>query len=1065
MLKNQLYPFIESYINKYLWGFTKDQFEIGVTNGNIILNNLNFRPDTFNNFCNEKNFPFWLKFGQIKNVNITCSLMNIIGEKPLLITIENIILILIPSYKYIKIDHSKNPINKIDYIKEKRKINIFDNNLKIDNDENLIDKIIKNVYKFYNSKKYSLNLDIKNFQIKFEDDNLINPDGNFCFGLSIKEILINLSTEGLLKNYSFNINNLSFYFDNSQNVILIPSSILVENIDNLNKYYALIQKYNFDNLISNSKSENLLNIISNFSFKGNIGNKKIGKLEDIIIKQESSEIVYLNIYFMNNLEISIFPQMLQTLIYLRNFIENFEILKYSILYRSSGKLNHILYLINYVYLIRRMKKIKKENMVKKEYNRYMALYGYDKINRINEKTIGDDIIINKNKKINILSYPIFGIDYKNINLTPEEPNEDEEIVNLINKKRLNFIFKMIIPEFNFNLCNLHLVKCFSMNLNLFEINCQISNLIFEFKIQISNIKLSNEENFKTYEKEIPKFQYNLNKKKVENEINKNSNENNKNDIYKEINQRVNYFKAGLKESSLYNQSKEVQDSNVKLYKENSRYLRKMKILTETLNIPRDTNKTSNILKNNPSSNLYFKQNHNYYNINMTKKGNSLNKFREIRPGNFISRILGDANNSNLINNMILRNNKSQSNLRRNQQNKNLSNLINDYNTQKNNILNNSFNNINNDNSILDSSFHSNNIAPLYRGMINNNLNNSNINNSNVSFINQNNQSQSQNISKTPNEIFSLPFIFISSENKNNLIYLHYIKHLRNKEIDTLKINIPNIRINFFKEYFLSIFSVLLEYHINIFKKRKNKTEYLINFLTQKIHYHKALYLVRKHINETISNEVNINNGYCYNQIYYDYIKKVYNKYPIMIDDFETFVSNYLFSYYFSSNLEIDFNYSNFDFIFYKHNNNKLYNHQIFAHSKIQKIDFKIFYSLSYIYLKLFDFEMEVTEYDGVYDMILFIKMEIKNKLSILQKYFTKAFTEIRNEEDIDDLIIQLKNKDNNIEIDTERNININYQKYKIEIIKKKDSSNSKVPRILSKDETNYTSSLIEMKKD
>ena len=102
MLKNQLYPFIESYINKYLWGFTKDQFEIGVTNGNLILNNLNFRPDTFNNFCNEKNFPFWLKFGQIKNVNITCSLMNIIGEKPLLITIENIILILIPSYKYNK---------------------------------------------------------------------------------------------------------------------------------------------------------------------------------------------------------------------------------------------------------------------------------------------------------------------------------------------------------------------------------------------------------------------------------------------------------------------------------------------------------------------------------------------------------------------------------------------------------------------------------------------------------------------------------------------------------------------------------------------------------------------------------------------------------------------------------------------------------------------------------------------------------------------------------------------------------------------------------------------------
>ena len=82
MIKNQLYLYIESYINKYLWGFTKEQLDIGVINGDISLNDLNIRPDTFNDYCNEKNLPFWLKFGKIKNVKMTCSLMNIIGEKP-----------------------------------------------------------------------------------------------------------------------------------------------------------------------------------------------------------------------------------------------------------------------------------------------------------------------------------------------------------------------------------------------------------------------------------------------------------------------------------------------------------------------------------------------------------------------------------------------------------------------------------------------------------------------------------------------------------------------------------------------------------------------------------------------------------------------------------------------------------------------------------------------------------------------------------------------------------------------------------------------------------------------
>ena len=215
----------------------------------------------------------------------------------------------------------------------------------------------------------------------------------------------------------------------------------------------------------------------------------------------------------------------------------------------------------------------------------------------------------------------------------------------------------------------------------------------------------------------------------------------------------------------------------------------MKILTDTLRIARDTSKTPNTLKNYPSRNAYSKQNQ-YYSINMPRKGNNINNFREFRPGSFLTKILGE-NNDNLIENIMHRN-RSQSNIRRVKQNNALSKIINDYNTQKINMMNGSFinNNVN-----LDSSFNSNNIAPLYRCPMNNNVNNSVLNNSNVSFINQNNQSHSA--SKTPNEIYSLPFVLINGENTNNLIIFHFITHLREKEMDNLKINIINIKINFF----------------------------------------------------------------------------------------------------------------------------------------------------------------------------------------------------------------------------------------------------------------------------
>ncbi len=142
MIKNQLYPYIERYINELLYGFTKEQFDIGVMNGEIKLDKLNFRPDGVNKLLDDKNRSFWLKAGFINKIYIGCSLMNFIGEKPLDVLIEDIDIILTPSYKWIiknldsfltenseqiKTGYDPNENNSMNIFE--RKVNIVDNSV------------------------------------------------------------------------------------------------------------------------------------------------------------------------------------------------------------------------------------------------------------------------------------------------------------------------------------------------------------------------------------------------------------------------------------------------------------------------------------------------------------------------------------------------------------------------------------------------------------------------------------------------------------------------------------------------------------------------------------------------------------------------------------------------------------------------------------------------------------------------------------------------------------------------------------------------------------------------
>ena len=142
MLKNKLYPYVEKYINEYLYGFTKEQLDVGLTNGTISLEYLNLRPDKVNSKLDEKNLPIWLKAGLISKISVGLSLMNFIGEQPLDVTIDGIDVIVTPSYKWIiknlesfieenethiKDYYDPNENNSIDIFT--KKVNIFDNSI------------------------------------------------------------------------------------------------------------------------------------------------------------------------------------------------------------------------------------------------------------------------------------------------------------------------------------------------------------------------------------------------------------------------------------------------------------------------------------------------------------------------------------------------------------------------------------------------------------------------------------------------------------------------------------------------------------------------------------------------------------------------------------------------------------------------------------------------------------------------------------------------------------------------------------------------------------------------
>ena len=366
MLKHQLYPLIEKYIQEYLHGFTKKQFEIAISKGELKFQYLNLRPDTINKKMDEKNIPFWLKAGLIKKINIGCSVMNIIGEIPLELKIDGFDIIINPSYKIIlqNLDFEEKYNKKLKFFGEfinlkmkspididfKSKTENFDKSIfepikELFKDKTIISNIInilyEKCYKFYFLKNVPMSIKIKNIHIRIEDDFFINYHDNIALGIRIDNIDIKLGKKGNMKKNSIQISKLDIYWEN-QAKILIPSNFLYSlYIDGQlqESYYSQLQDIKFQNF---NYQRNTKFIIENFNSTINFGTKIVNNTKNIDIFNIKNKpcILYIQVST-NEININIWPELIEILYNFKQFTEKFKIIDKIKEYRPKQKPSNI----------------------------------------------------------------------------------------------------------------------------------------------------------------------------------------------------------------------------------------------------------------------------------------------------------------------------------------------------------------------------------------------------------------------------------------------------------------------------------------------------------------------------------------------------------------------------------------------------------------------------------------------------------------------------------------------------------------------------------------------------
>ena len=1072
MIKNQLYPYIESYINEFLYGFTKEQLDVGVMNGQIKLENLNLRPDGINQQMDNMNLPFWLKAGLISKIDIGCSIMNFIGEKPLEIIIEGFDIIITPSYKWIlknidsfimenkiqmkcKYDPSDN--NSMDIFT--KKINVLDNSIfkrefieEIFKDKtkisSAINKFFKFCYKFYYSKNFLINLRIKNLHIRFEDDQLINYTGDIAFGCKIDSLELILSSEGVMKRDSFKINKLNIYWE-SPAKILIPSDLLNSSIKDGKldeNYYTNLKEIKFQQF---KYTFNTKFLIENFSCKIKFGTKvvNLGKMD--LFSKSSNDYNFFFQFISNEVNLNFFPDLLIINDNFNKFMGEFSIIEQVQDFKPMKKPYNITSK-NYVEFIETITKhnnpkfynnfMKKKKMIVRDWIFYFYWCQKCKLSLIGRKVNPLRLEFSRFYNLCFSNKDDFGSEFNTLenkeNNNNKEGNKNDEEGNKDynpDKISISFTSEILIKGFNINLHPLiksENLDFTSIKINGIEIKIILLKTQFDFGITSKSIifgpnKLSIGEKV---------FISNSSRKKKE-QMN---------------NIQLNYGTNDYLESSYSKILSNIEENtglSGLIQKYNPNYKLKLKIIDDAIEKIGNNKKKDNLNESGISminSNKYESSQYNdainnsnlndskidinsYYFIKMNTSKGTETKGLAKRKHYLTKRNSSFANN--ILSNFDGTPQVQKIELKRQKNNFSIGQAINDYNLKKarQRLSNNSIN-----------------------YSLNNNINNSNYNLSNSNYSNQSSKTSRKkpsliNISlqnkyklKGPDtqiiptgENIPINLFEINSKENDKAFSFGFIKYNNEAKIDSISLRLGVIRFNLFSQYISTFLGVISDYQtilnqpiiksiqkyengIMMQKQLFNMKKYILNF-TQKLPENKKNEHIKKYL-KFLEKEIEIG-----------------KKYGIDSDSYEI---NYLFNF-FPKGIEIICDYDIFECVYY----NSKKNNKISGKAILPSPEFCFKLDPDKIGIKFFDFDFEIEDLDDFKHIMTQVWKIIQDKIKVAKLFIEPCLAQAR----IDLEKKQNKQKENekeNIKLMKDINkINIESKFPLIENIKNKNKNN------------------------
>ena len=1047
MIRNQLYPYIEQYINEYLYGFTKEQMELAITQGKLELNQMVIRPDKINSIMDESNVAFWLKAGIIKHIHLAVSLMNLIGETPLEVNIDGINMVLSPSYKWINKNKKnlsmkytkKNPIGLNLDSNEDSEINfdvsIFNKQIieEVFKDKTLISNIInslfKGLYTFYTLPNFAVMLKINNINIKIEDDELFNYEGNFSLSIKIKSIIMKMGFKGNTKKNSLKIENFAVVWDTTPNLLItnkvLNKSMLTKTIND--DYYQKVKDLDYNLIKDFSINDNTKYIIDNFNMTINFGTQNTdSQNKDIFKVQEEFKKCYFQISS-NELIINLYPEFMNYINYFSNFNSNFSVIEKIKDHRPNSKpsdpnvdkkfsTRNWLHYFVWAHKVQNRKTSLHENPIRAEFNRFYNIY-HKKVdalkllkilkekkelkNKDNNKENDD---INKKepepqkptlKDDEICSYE----DYILVNNLDKNSDKSKKLYenykkDLVNKKYSNFssTIEVLIKGMVINMHpsinrNVDIKNSIIINLSNIELKLGLSPDQFNFNLGLGSLDIGPSD--RIYAERVilcpTSYRENISNKDNESIIPNNNliitpgNDNDINSV-NDIEKR----EAGL-------------TGLMKKY--NPNYEDKIKIIDDALS-KIEKAPTYNI-SISPTKKKYFSRGRNKllnsYETPIFNSNTVFKKTYEVKEGeDFISdNAYNKPRNTSFTKNIISKLTETDMNLKnkiKKQKNElKISQAINNYNSNilQKSLFNSQFKNLDNNN--LEKSLASINLR----------FTNKFVFPSKKTYYKSNNSSVNKT-NKTPHNLLE-----VYSNSSIGALKLKYIKYNNSFSLDDFSIQLGTIRFNSFYQYFIDMITIFKDY-----EKSNNKPQIKKSYVHSTdgggMDGNKILLKLRQDFIKALSQLHGKDKNETIKE-YMEYLKKENNKLLTFSKDIDSkpfFEINYLFSF-FPKGIKFYFDYENFEGVYY----NKM--EKMMGKFMISPYNINISISLSKIIMNLFGINIEINNLMESKILIEKLMEQCKKMLEdktdmmkiIIEPCYNSLKNELSNENQFDDSIV------------------------------------------------------------